>query len=108
MLVLFDQATPVPLRPFLKGHTVQTAAQRAWDRLKNGELLKAAQDAGFEVFVTPDKNISHQQNLKTLKIAIVMIGNAQWPALCQHVDLVKAAVDAAKPGTYIEVEIPDR
>jgi hypothetical protein len=45
MLVLFDQSTPVPIRTFLKGHTVQTAWQRGWDKLKNGELLKAAEDA---------------------------------------------------------------
>jgi hypothetical protein len=61
MFVLFDQGTPVPIRPFLKGHTVQTTAQRGWDKLKNGELLKAAEDAGFNVLVTPDKNIRYQQ-----------------------------------------------
>jgi hypothetical protein len=43
MRVLFDQATPVPIRPFLKGHTVRTAAQEKWDRLRNGELLNAAE-----------------------------------------------------------------
>lgn len=61
MHVLFDQGTPVTIRPFLLGHQVETAAQRRWDELKNGELLKAAEDAGFDVFVTPDKNIRYQQ-----------------------------------------------
>jgi hypothetical protein len=108
MLVLFDQSTPVPIRTFLKGHSVQTAWQRGWDKLKNGELLKAAEDAGFDVFVTPDKNILHQQNLKIHSIAIVVVGHPQWPVLRQHIDRVVAAVNAAKPGTYLEVEIPDR
>jgi len=108
MFVLFDQGTPVPLRPFLKGHVVETAAQRGWDELKNGELLKAADEAGFEVFLTPDKNIRYQQNLALRTIAIIVLGNAQWPALRQHVDRVVAAVNAAKPGTYVEVEIPSR
>ncbi len=58
MFVLFDQGTPVPIRPFLKEHTVQTAAQRGWDKLRNGELLKAAEDAGFDVLVTPPTKIS--------------------------------------------------
>jgi hypothetical protein len=40
---------------------VETAAQRGWDKLKNGELLKAAEDAGFEVLVTPDKNIRYRE-----------------------------------------------
>jgi len=107
MRVLFDQAAPVPLRSFLKGHTVETAAQRGWDKLKNGELLKAAEDAEFDVFVTPDKNIRHQQNLKNYRIAVVVICNAQWPALRDHGGLVVTAVNAAAPGSYCEIEIPD-
>jgi len=108
MLVLFDQSTPVPIRPFLKKHTVETAWQRGWDKLKNGDLLKAAEEAGFEVLVTPDKNIRYQQNLKNYAIAIVVLANPQWPALRHHVDRVVAAVNAAKPGTYCEVEIPEQ
>jgi hypothetical protein len=107
MLVLFDQGTPVPIRKFLKGHVVQTTAQRGWEELKNGELLKAAEEAGFEVFLTPDKNIRYQQNLAIRTIAIVVLGNPQWPALRQHVDRVVAAVNDARPGTYVEVEIPE-
>src|SRR5712664_3848852 len=106
MFVLFDQGTPVPIRPFLKEHTVQTTAQRGWDKLKNGELLKAAEDAGFDVFVTPDKNIRYQQNLKVHAIAIVVLSRPQWPVLRQQVERVVAAVNNAMPGTYCEVEIP--
>jgi hypothetical protein len=108
MFVLFDQGTPVPIRPFFKEHTAQTTAQRGWDKLKNGELLKAAEDAGFDVLVTPDKNIRYQQNLKIHAIAIVVLGNPQCPVLRQHVERVVAAVNAAKPGAYCEVEIPER
>jgi hypothetical protein len=108
MFVLFDQGTPVYIRPFLKEHTVQTTAQRGWDQLKNGELLKAGKDARFDVLVTPDKNMRYQQNLQILAIAIVVLGNAQWPVLRQHVERVVTAVNAAKPGTYNEVEIPRR
>ena len=97
MLVLFDQSTPVPIRPFLKGHTVETASQRGWDKLKNGELLKAAEDAGFDVLVAPDKNIRYQQNLTARTIALVVLGNPQWPILRLHVDSVVTAVNAARP-----------
>ena len=106
MLVLFDQGTPVPIRPFLREHTVETASERGWQKLKNGDLLKAAQEAGFEVLVTPDKNVRFQQNLRKYTIAIVVLGNPQWPVLRHHVDLVVAAVNAAKPGTYCEITIP--
>jgi len=63
MLVLLDQSTPVPLRSFLKGHQVETAYERGWDTLTNGELVRMAEDVGFQVFVTSDKNIRYQQNL---------------------------------------------
>jgi hypothetical protein len=103
MLVLFDQSTPVPIRPFLREHKVETAWQRGWDKLKSGDLLKAAEEAGFEVLVTPDKNIRYQQNLKNYTIAVVVVGNPQWPALRHHVDRIVAAVNATKPGSYCEV-----
>jgi hypothetical protein len=71
MRVLFDQAVPVPIRPHLAGHEVRTAAEEGWDTLKNGELLTAAEQAGFDALLTTDKNIRYQQNLSQRKIAIV-------------------------------------
>jgi hypothetical protein len=108
MLVLLDQGTPVPIRPFLKEHTVQTASERGWDTLQNGELLNAAEAAGFNVLATPDKNIRYQQNLTVRTIALVVLGNPQWPILRLHVDRVVTAVNAARPGSYTEVEIPEQ
>ncbi len=106
MLILFDNGTPAPLRHFLKGHTVVEAIERGWDRLTNGELIAAAEAAGFELLLTTDKNIRHQQNLTGRKIAFVVIGNQQWPTLRRYIARVVEAVDAATPGSYTEVEIP--
>jgi len=106
MLILLDHSTPAPLRYALKDHVVVEAVERGWERLVNGALLEAAEAAGFEVFVTADKNIRYQQNLARRKIAIVTPGNAQWPVLRRYVERVVSAVDAALPGSYAEVEIP--
>jgi uncharacterized glyoxalase superfamily metalloenzyme YdcJ len=106
MLILFDQGTPVPLRAFLTGHTVKTAAEQGWSTLENGKLLEAAEAARFEVLLTTDKNLQYQQNLQGRKIAIVVIGMAQWPRLKTHVRLVVDAVNAATPGNCVIVEIP--
>jgi hypothetical protein len=106
MLILFDNGTPAPLRFALKGHVVVEAIDRGWDRLANGELIAAAEAAGFELLLTTDKNIRYQQNLKDRKIAFVVIGNQQWPILRRHVDKVVAAVNAATRGSFTEVEIP--
>jgi len=108
MLILFDHGTPAPLESFLTNHLVKRAKDLGWEILGNGELLTAAEKAGFEVFLTTDKNIRYQQNLAIRKIAIVVIGNPQWPVLRQYVDRIVSAVNTAKRGTYIEVEIPDR
>ena len=106
MRVLFDQGTPVPLRPFLTNCEVTTAAQQGWDRLQNGDLIQAAEDAGFDIFLTTDKNIRYQQNLIRRRIAVVLIGKQQWPELRDHVSLVLSALSAAVPGSYSEVDIP--
>jgi hypothetical protein len=108
MLILFDHSTPAPLRYFLKGHVIVEAVERGWERLVNGALLDAAEAAGFELFVTADKNTRYQQNLTSRDIAIVALGNAQWPILRRHVERVVAAVNAATPRSFTEVDVPFR
>jgi hypothetical protein len=105
MLILFDNGTPAPLRYALEGHVIVEAMERGWDRLTNGDLIAAAEAAGFEVLLTTDKNMRYQQNLAGRKIAFVVLGNQQWPILRRHVARV-AAVKAAAPGSYTEVVIP--
>jgi predicted nuclease of predicted toxin-antitoxin system len=106
MPILFDNGTPAPLRDALQGHIVVEAIERGWDRLTNGELIAAAEAEGFELLLTTDKNMRHQQDLTGRKIAFVVISNQQWPTLRHHVERVVAAVNAATPGSYSEVEIP--
>ena len=106
MRVLFDHSTPAPLRHALTTHVVVEAVERGWETLENGALLDAAEAEGFEIFMTADKNIRYQQNLAARRIAVVILGNAQWPVLRRHVDTVVAALDGAAPGSYFEVEIP--
>lgn len=106
MRVLFDQGVPFPISRYLAGHTVEVSADVGWDRLRNGELLTVAEQAGYEALLTTDKNLRYQQNLKDRKIAIIVIGHAQWPTLKEHVEKVVQAVNLATPGSYVEVEIP--
>jgi hypothetical protein len=74
--------------------------------LSNGELLQEAEQAGFDVLVTADKNMRYQQNLAARRIALVVLGTPQWPAVQLHLDKIAAAVNAATPGSYTEVELP--
>jgi hypothetical protein len=108
MLILFDHGTPRGIARFLPGHTVIRARQRGWDRLSNGDLLAEAEQAGFDVFLTADKNIRYQQNLTGRRIAVVVLSTPQWPVVRLHVAKIAAAVNAATPGGYAEVEIPHK
>jgi hypothetical protein len=74
--------------------------------LAYGELLAVAEAAGFDMFLTADKNIPYQQNLAGRKISIVVLGNSPWWLVQQHLERIAAAVNAATPGSLLEVEIP--
>ena len=78
MLVLFDNGTPRGIATALAGHTVRETRDHGWDTLRNGELLQAAEEAGYQVFVTTDNNIVYQQNLKDRRIAIVVLSRNRW------------------------------
>lgn len=108
MKILFDNGTPNPIAHSLAGHQIDFARQIAWHRLKNGELLFRAEEAGYHLLLTSDKNIRYQQNLSGRMIAIVVLGNQQWPNVRLHLDRIVAAVNSATPGSYTEVEIPHR
>jgi hypothetical protein len=107
MLILLDHCTPRGIAPFLQGHIVKETKAQGWDRLTNGELLTAAEENGFDLLLTTDKNLRYQQNLDTRKIAIVVLGKGRWRLILPFISKVVDVVNAAKPGTYTEIAIPD-
>ena len=108
MRVLFDQGTPVEIAAFLTGHSIRTTRQEGWETLANGDLLQAAEDAGFEVLVSTDNGLGYQQNLKGRKIAIVVLSRNRWRMVQRMIRKIAAAVDGAEPGSYVVIEIPVR
>jgi hypothetical protein len=108
MLVLFDNGTPRTLARYLIGqHTVTEARARGWEELGNGELLTVAEAAGVEVLVTTDRNIRYQQNLTGRKLAIIVLGKGRWSIIKPHVSQIVSAINAATPGSYTEIEVPE-
>ena len=71
MRVLLDESLPRPLAAPLSGHDVRTVAAIGWSGKTNGELLRLAAD-NFDVLVTADRNLEHQQNLITLPMSVVV------------------------------------
>jgi Domain of unknown function (DUF5615) len=72
MRVLLDECVDWRLSRDITGHEVKTARQMGWSAIKNGELLALACDQ-FDVFVTVDQNLSFQQNVGALKIAVIVL-----------------------------------
>ncbi|HET7872889.1 MAG TPA: hypothetical protein VFL42_10295 [Terriglobales bacterium] len=108
MHVLFDQGTPVGIRVALQAHVIKTAWEQGWSTLLNGDLLDQAEKAGFAVLLTTDKNLNYQQNLSNRNIAVVALSRNRWSLIRPMLQQIAAVVDAAKPGTYTLIEIPDR
>jgi len=81
------------------------AKDRGWDTLSNGDLLMAAEQAGFDMLITADKNMRYQQNLVGRRITLVVLSTPQWPIVKLHVDKIAAVVNAATAGSHMEVEL---
>ena len=78
--IVFDKNVPVGVRRFLIKHEVRTFVEMQWHpQLENGELLKAAEASGFDVMVTSDQNIRHQQNLTGRKLVSSCSGPISGP-----------------------------
>ncbi|MFO7538212.1 MAG: hypothetical protein R6X32_09145 [Chloroflexota bacterium] len=92
MKILFDQGTPVPLRRFLPDHTITTAYEQGWSDLANGKLLNAAEEAGYQVFISTDQNLRYQQNLAQWQIAVIVLLSTSWPRIRLRVDEIREAV----------------
>ncbi len=107
MLVLFDQGTPIGIRHSLHEHTVRTANEQGWSTLLNGQLLRAAEEAGFDVLLTTDTSLPFQQNLEGRKLAVVVLNKNRWRLIRRVLPQIAAAITGAKPGSWVLVEIPD-
>jgi predicted nuclease of predicted toxin-antitoxin system len=104
MKILFDQGTPAPLRRALKGHAVATAYELGWAELDNGELLAAA-ESEFNVLVTTDQNLRHQQSLSGRHLAILILPTTNWPEPQTHQAQIAAAINALRPGDVVQMKI---
>ena len=105
MRILFDQGTPVGIRDALTDHEVRTAYEQDWASLLNGELLSAAEQAGFDVLLTTDTNIHFQQNMVGRRIAIVAVSPNRWKTMRGRLDEIVLAIEAAKPGQISFVQL---
>ena len=106
MNVLVDECIDWRLAREIVGHEVKSARQMGWSTIKNGELLKLAEKE-FQVFVTVDRNLSFQQNVPALAIAVIVL-RAKSNRLSDLQPLVPellASIPTAKLGTVTYVGV---
>jgi hypothetical protein len=72
MQVLLDECLPRRLKRELPGHVVKTVPEMGWAGIKNSALLRLIQTSAIEVFITVDGNMEHQQNLRTIRFALIV------------------------------------
>lgn len=105
MKILFDVNMPRPLRSSFPGNEVLTAQSQGWAELKNGDLIAAAEKGGFDVLITADKNLRHQQNLGGRKIAILVLPTNKLKILRRIASHISARLKSLKLGHFLEMEI---
>ena len=105
MRVLLDESVPRQLAAELRGHDVQTVVQLGWTGVQNGELLRRGAAAGFEVLVTMDRNLEHQQNIARagLALLVVIARNSRIETVLPLADAISAALSQARPGMVLHV-----
>jgi len=107
MKIILDESVPQKLRLLIEGHAVVTVAFQGWSGLKNGALLTAAEEAGYELFITADQEITCQQNLTGRKMALLVLSTNNWDLVKGGIAEIRAAIEAVTPGSYAEVKIPE-
>lgn len=107
MRIVFDKNVPIGVRRFLSPHYVRTFVEMQWHpQLENGQLLEAAEAAGFDVMITSDQNIRYQQNLTGRKLALLVLGSNIWPVVRNHGPAIAAKVESSRPGRFEFIEMP--
>ena len=97
--ILPEQNAPLGLRRSLAQYEIVPARRMGWAEIDNGTLIRAAQEAGFAIMITCDRNIRYQQNLTDWRIALIELTTGTWPVLRNQLDLVVEAIEAATPGS---------
>lgn len=105
MKVLFDQGTPVPLRTYLDEHEVATLWEKGWSEKSNGELLDLAEVEGYDVLVTTDQNLRHQQNISERSLGLIVLLGTKWMDIQPKASEIRAAIDNSRHGDAVEIPV---
>jgi hypothetical protein len=102
--ILLDESVPRLLKLRLPHLDISTVQETGWAALRNGELLRRAEEL-FDVFITADQNLRYQQNLSGRTLAILVLPSNQVPLVIRLVPAVETLLATIQPGTVLEVPV---
>ena len=105
MKILLDECVPWPMHKLLTGHDCQSAKQRGWGGIKNGELLRLA-ESEYDLFITADQNIRYQQNLTGRTIAILELSTNNLHRISAAAERMRDTIANMSPNGFCTLEIP--
>jgi len=107
MKLLLDECVPRKLGTYFSGYDCRTVPEEGMAGKKNGELLTWADKAGFQVFLTLDRGIQYQQNLRPETIAVVIIRSKsnRLADLLQHVPDILRLLESIEPGQLAKISL---
>ena len=108
MRILFDHNTPKPLRRYLAEHIVDTAREKGWAELRNGNLLDNAEREGYEVLITADQSMRYQQSIARRQVGVVVLPANRWLDVEMKIGEIRNALEGIQPGELKEIPIPMR
>lgn len=74
--------------------------------MTNGDLIRLAEQAGFELLITTDTNLRYQKNLQGCSLTILVLTTNNWPRIRQATEWIVAVINGIETGSYRELMIP--
>jgi predicted nuclease of predicted toxin-antitoxin system len=108
MRILVDECLPRQLRYWLErsgAFEVSTVQDEGWANVKNGKLLRAANDAGYDVLLTADKNMHYQQNFDGLRISSVVVPTNRKKLVEKYVPALQQSLEQIQPGQKVVMDL---
>ena len=102
MKIIIDECVPSIVKRGLPERNIVSVQDMGWAGIKNGELLRLVA-AEFDVFITSDKNLRHQQNLATIDLAILLLPSNQVPVVKALLPNINDALSVIDPRDFIEI-----
>ena len=102
MKIIIDECVPGIVKRGLPEGNIVSVQDMGWAGVKNGELLRLVA-AEFEVFITSDKNLRHQQNLAEIDIAIILLPSNQVPVVKDLLPQIDKALDNIGTHDFVAV-----